>query len=51
MNAILTDAMRAENPDKAFATFTPAEDIAAAIAFTCSPQASRMNGARIALHR
>ena len=50
VNAILTDDMRRENPDKAFATFTPTEDIAAAIAFICSPDASRMNGARIPLH-
>jgi NAD(P)-dependent dehydrogenase (short-subunit alcohol dehydrogenase family) len=50
VGAILTDAMRAESPDKAFATFTPAEDIAAAIAFICSPHAARMNGKRLALH-
>ena len=50
VNAILTDAMHREDPDKAFATFTSTEDIAAAIAFICSPETSRMNGRRIALH-
>ena len=50
VNAILTDTMRRENPDKAFATFTPTEDIAAAIAFICSPHASQMNGRRLPLH-
>lgn len=50
VNAILTEQMRAENPDKPFATFTPAEHIAAAISFLCSDAGARMNGQRLALH-
>ncbi len=50
VNAILTPAMRETNPDKPFKTFTPAEDIAAAIAFVCSDAAAKMNGARFELH-
>jgi NADP-dependent 3-hydroxy acid dehydrogenase YdfG len=50
VNAILTDAMRAANPDKAYATFTPAGDIAESIALICSGHGSRMNGQRLALH-
>ena len=50
VNAILTDTMRSENPDKAYATFTPAEDIAESIAFICSDHGARMNGQRLALH-
>ena len=51
VNAILTDTMRAENPEKAYATFTPAEDIAESIALICSDHGSRMNGQRLALHQ
>ncbi len=50
VNAILTPQMREDNPDKAYKTFTPTEDIAEAIAFTLSDQASRMNGKRLPLH-
>jgi NAD(P)-dependent dehydrogenase (short-subunit alcohol dehydrogenase family) len=50
VNAILTPQMRAENPDKPFRTFTPAEDIAEAIAFLCSDAAAKMNGKRLPLH-
>ncbi|MDQ3758633.1 MAG: SDR family oxidoreductase [Actinomycetota bacterium] len=50
VNAILTPAMCETNPDKPFKTFTPAEDIAAAIAFVCSDAAAKMNGARFELH-
>jgi NAD(P)-dependent dehydrogenase (short-subunit alcohol dehydrogenase family) len=50
VNAILTEAMRAENPEKPFRTFTSADDIAAAIAFLCSNAAAKMNGKRLALH-
>jgi NAD(P)-dependent dehydrogenase (short-subunit alcohol dehydrogenase family) len=50
VNAILTPAMREQNPDKAYPTFTPVEDIAAAIAFLCSDEAARMNGKRLALY-
>ena len=50
VNAILTPAMREKNPDKDYPTFTPAEDLADAIAFVCSDSASRMNGQRLSLH-
>jgi NADP-dependent 3-hydroxy acid dehydrogenase YdfG len=50
VNAILTPQMRDANPDKAYKTFTPAEDIAEAIAFTLSDRAARMNGRRLALY-
>jgi NAD(P)-dependent dehydrogenase (short-subunit alcohol dehydrogenase family) len=50
VNAILTQRMRAEEPDKPFRTFTPAEHIAEAIAFLCSDAAAKMNGQRLHLH-
>lgn len=50
VNAIETPQMREENPDQKRPSFTPAEDIAEAIAFLCSDAASRMNGQRLALH-
>jgi NAD(P)-dependent dehydrogenase (short-subunit alcohol dehydrogenase family) len=50
INAIVTPRMRAESPDKAFKTFTSAEDIAAAIEFVCSDGAAKMNGKRLALY-
>jgi NAD(P)-dependent dehydrogenase (short-subunit alcohol dehydrogenase family) len=49
VEAILTPRMREENPGKDFPTFTPAEELAAAIAFVCSDAAARMNGQRLAL--
>jgi NAD(P)-dependent dehydrogenase (short-subunit alcohol dehydrogenase family) len=49
VEAILTPRMRAEDPGKEFPTFTPAEDIAEAIAFLCSDAAKRMNGQRLPL--
>lgn len=49
VDAILTPRMREENPDGDFPTFTPAEDIAAAIAFLCSDEAKKMNGQRFPL--
>jgi NAD(P)-dependent dehydrogenase (short-subunit alcohol dehydrogenase family) len=49
VEAILTPRMREENPGKDFPTFTPAEDLAAAIAFVCSDAAARMNGQRLPL--
>jgi len=49
VDAILTRRMREESPGEDFPTFTPAEDIAAAIAFLCSEQAKKMNGQRFAL--
>jgi len=49
VDAILTQRMRDENPDEDFPTFTPAEDIAGAIAFLCSDRAKKMNGQRFPL--
>ncbi|HET9199315.1 MAG TPA: SDR family oxidoreductase [Solirubrobacterales bacterium] len=49
VDAILTPQMRAEEPDKEFPTFTPAEDIADGIAFLCSDAAKKMNGQRFPL--
>jgi NAD(P)-dependent dehydrogenase (short-subunit alcohol dehydrogenase family) len=49
IDAILTPRMREENPDGDFATFTPAEDLAATIAFVCSDAAGKMNGQRLRL--
>ena len=49
VDAILTPRMREENPDGDFASFTPAEDLAAAIAFVCSDAAAKMNGQRLPL--
>jgi NAD(P)-dependent dehydrogenase (short-subunit alcohol dehydrogenase family) len=49
VEAILTQRMRAENPDKEFPTFTPAEHLAEAIVFLCSDGAADMNGQRLGL--
>src|SRR4051794_36860660 len=49
VDAILTPRMREENPGEDFPTFTPAEDLAAAIAFLCSDAAGKMDGQRFAL--
>ena len=49
VEAILTPSMREANPDEEYPTFTPAEDIAAAIAYLCSDAAKKMNGQRFAL--
>ncbi len=49
VDAILTPRMREEEPEKEFPTFTPAEDIADAIAFLCSDAAQKMNGQRFPL--
>ena len=49
VGAIVTQAMRAENPDKRFSTFTPAEEIAEAVAYLCSDAAASMNGQRVTL--
>jgi NAD(P)-dependent dehydrogenase (short-subunit alcohol dehydrogenase family) len=49
VGAIVTPAMRAETPDKDFSTFTPAEEIAEAIAYLCSDAAASMNGQRLVL--
>jgi NAD(P)-dependent dehydrogenase (short-subunit alcohol dehydrogenase family) len=50
VNAIETPAIRAESPETDRPTFTPAEDLADAIAFLCSDSAARMNGQRLSLH-
>jgi NAD(P)-dependent dehydrogenase (short-subunit alcohol dehydrogenase family) len=49
VDAILTPRMREESPAGDFATFTPAEHLAAAIAFLCSDAAEKMNGQRLPL--
>jgi NAD(P)-dependent dehydrogenase (short-subunit alcohol dehydrogenase family) len=49
VGAIVTPAMRVESPDKDFSTFTPAEEIAEAIAYLCSDDAASMNGQRVTL--
>jgi NAD(P)-dependent dehydrogenase (short-subunit alcohol dehydrogenase family) len=49
VGAIVTPAMRAESPDKDFSTFTPAEQIAEAIAYLSSDDAASMNGQRLTL--
>ena len=49
VGSILTPAMREESPDKDFSTFTPAEEIAEAIAYLCSAAAASMNGQRVTL--
>jgi NAD(P)-dependent dehydrogenase (short-subunit alcohol dehydrogenase family) len=49
IDAILTRQMREENPNGDFSSFTPAEHIAAAIAFLCSDAAQEMNGQRLSL--
>jgi len=50
VNAIVTPRMRAENPDKEYATFTDAEEIADGIAFVLGPSGRKMNGQRLSLH-
>jgi len=49
VDAILTPRMRAESPEQDFPAFTPAEDIAGAIAFLCGDHAKKMNGQRLPL--
>jgi NAD(P)-dependent dehydrogenase (short-subunit alcohol dehydrogenase family) len=49
VGSILTPQMREESPEKDFATFTPAEEIAEAIAYLCSDAAATMNGQRLTL--
>jgi NAD(P)-dependent dehydrogenase (short-subunit alcohol dehydrogenase family) len=50
VNAIETPQMREEAPDQERPSFTPAEDLADAIAFLCSDATGRMNGRRLELH-
>jgi NAD(P)-dependent dehydrogenase (short-subunit alcohol dehydrogenase family) len=49
VGAIVTPAMREEDPDKDFSTFTPAEQIAETISYLCSDDAASMNGQRVTL--
>lgn len=49
VDAILTPRMREESPGEEFPTFTPAEQIAEAIAFLCSDAGEKMNGQRLPL--
>jgi NAD(P)-dependent dehydrogenase (short-subunit alcohol dehydrogenase family) len=49
VGSIVTPEMREESPGKDFSTFTPAEEIAEAIAFLCSDAAASMNGQRVTL--
>ena len=49
VGAIVTPGMREESPDKDFSTFTPAEEIAEAIAYLSSDAAASMNGQRLTL--
>ncbi len=49
VEAILTPRMREESPGEDFPTFTPAEQLAEAIAFLCSDAAAKMNGQRLPL--
>lgn len=50
VNAIVTPQMRAENPDKAYKTFTDTDEIAAGLVYLCSDQARKVNGQRLHLH-
>ncbi len=49
VGSILTPALREESPEKVFSTFTPAVEIAEAIAYLCSDAAASMNGQRLTL--
>ena len=49
VGSIVSAGMRAESPDKDFSTFTPAEEIAEAIAYLVSDAAASMNGQRVTL--
>lgn len=50
VNAITTPQMRAENPDKAYRSFTDASEIADAIVYLGSDAARKINGQRLHLH-
>jgi NAD(P)-dependent dehydrogenase (short-subunit alcohol dehydrogenase family) len=50
VNAIVTDEMRAANPDKEYRTFTHARDMAGALAWLVSDASAAMNGQRLSLH-
>lgn len=50
VNAIVTPEMRAAHPEKAYKTFTDADNVAAALAYVCSDAARALNGRRVILH-
>jgi len=50
VEAILTQRMKEQAPDGDYASFTPAEHIAAAIEFLCSGAAQETNGQRLRLY-
>jgi len=50
VKAIVTPKMREENPDKSYANFTDASEIAKAIHFLLGEDCSKMNGQRLSLH-
>jgi NAD(P)-dependent dehydrogenase (short-subunit alcohol dehydrogenase family) len=50
VTAIVTPQMRAENPDKAYKSFTDVGEIADGLVFMCSDAARKMNGQRLRLH-
>lgn len=49
VGSIVTPKMRRESPGKDFSSFTPAEEIAEAVAYLCSDAAASMNGQRLTL--
>lgn len=49
VGSIVTQEMRAENPEKDFSRATPAEAIAEALVFVCADAAAPMNGKRLDL--
>jgi NAD(P)-dependent dehydrogenase (short-subunit alcohol dehydrogenase family) len=51
VSAIVTPQMRAENPEKAYKTFTDVDEIADALVYLSSDAARKMNGHRLHLHK
>jgi len=49
VGSIVTPEMRSESSDRDFSAFTPAEEIAHALAYLCSDASSSMNGQRLTL--
>ena len=49
VGSIVTPEMREKSPEKDFSSFTPAQEIAEAIAYLCSDAAASMNGQRVTL--
>jgi NAD(P)-dependent dehydrogenase (short-subunit alcohol dehydrogenase family) len=49
VGSIVTPAMREDSPGEGFAGFTPADEVADAIAYLCSDSAASMNGQRLTL--